>query len=144
MPHAWRFLAVLLAATTLAGCIYPVHKTLQPAATVRVVDGAGQRVPGANVTLVSASQMPVPREVFRMSVPAGNGTAEFRSIKDWRVEFLAIGGIQTYRWTWCVTSPGHQTLVSGPLYRKSFDPEPVFALEAGEPTPCPSGPEPAP
>lgn len=131
-------LAALTLALTLAGCIYPVHKTLQPAATVRVVDAGQQAVSGATVTLISSSLLPVPREILRSSVPAWSGKAEFHAIKDWRIEMLAIGGMQFYQWTWCVTGPGHETLVSGPFRQRQFEDEPQFVLAPGEPSPCPT------
>lgn len=131
-------LFALTLAITLAGCIYPVHKTLQPAATARVFDAAQQPAGDATVTLISSSLLPIPREVFRTSVPAYGGQAEFRAIKDWRIEILTIGGIQTYQWTWCVTQPGHETLVSGPLRHGQFDDEPLFVLTPGEASPCPT------
>ena len=138
MPHTLRLLVILLAAITLAGCIYPVHKTLQPAATARVLDAAQQPAGDATVTLIASSLLPVPREVFRTSVPAYGGKAAFRAIKDWRIEMLTIGGMQTYQWTWCVTSPDHETLVSGPLRHDQFDDKPLFVLTRGEPSPCPT------
>lgn len=127
-----------LLATTLAGCFYPVHKTLQPAATVRVVDAAQRPATNATVTLISSSVLPLPFEIQRTSVPALRGQAEFHAIKDWRIEALTIGGMQFYQWTWCVTAPGHETLVSGPFRRGQFDDEPRFVLTPGTPSPCPT------
>ncbi len=138
MPH-FKIIVATLLATTLAGCFYPVHKTLQPAATARVFDSTQQPASNATVTLVSSSVLPVPFEILRTSVPALGGQAEFHAIKDWRIEALTIGGMQFYQWTWCVTAPGHETLVSGPFRRGKFDDEPRFVLTPGTPSPCPTG-----
>lgn len=130
---------VLLACIVLSGCVpYPVHKELQPATRVRVVDPAGRAVAGASVVLLS-NAYPYGREQHRETrTTDATGGASFDGRHEWRVEWLAIHGSQQFFWNLCVAKPGYTTHLTEHRSGRTFDAEPTVVLVAGVSEACPT------
>ena len=135
-----RQLAFLVAAVgaVLAGCIpYPIHKTLQPEATVTVLTEARIPVAGAEVQLV-ANAYPYGREKSRARMNTGpDGLARFESRREWRTEWLMIHGAEVFFWNWCVRRGGYATFATSHRSASEFENELVVQLVSGQSTPCP-------
>ena len=129
--------SLLISAAMLTAC-YPIHKTLQPAATVTVRDQGRQPIPGARVTLIT-NYYPYGREFSRDSVLTDSvGVAHFVRRAEWQTEVLMIHGAKIYFWNWCVERPGFATFDTGKRPRSNFDPVPTVTLSPGPSTPCES------
>ncbi|MDR1350089.1 MAG: hypothetical protein LBJ59_04785 [Zoogloeaceae bacterium] len=126
----------MAASLFLAGCIpYPVYKTLQPYAEVRVVDESGSPVTGAKVNLISSSY-PYGFERFRVVVKTDNGHAEFNKVKDFCFEVFFLHGAQFYFWNWCIEKEGYETITTHYSRSDQFNSKPVFILEPGVSQAC--------
>ncbi len=127
--------ASLAAATLVTGC-YPVHKTLQKEARIRVVDERGEAIAGAEVHLVTSSY-PYGNERDRETKTTGaDGVATFGKRSEWRVEYLMLHGWEEMFWNWCVRLNGHRTVATS--HRSADDLETDFevVLHPGRPREC--------
>ena len=133
-----RFIIGLVVVMLSWGCVpYPIYKTLQPAATARVVDSEEKPVSGATVVLISSAH-PYGREQFRMVSITRDGVAQFHKVKDWRIESMMLHGAQFYFWNWCVSKEGFNTILTANTSRGGFEKQPRFQLVVGGSTPCPA------
>jgi hypothetical protein len=125
----------------VTGCIpYPVYKTLQPEAQLRVVDKENKPLSEASVTLIS-SFYPYGHEDFRETRYTDSlGVAEFIGKSEWRIELMALHGWREYFWNWCVEKPGYATFVTRLNSENDFDDDAEVKLNPGASTPCPRGP----
>ncbi|MEZ5702681.1 MAG: carboxypeptidase regulatory-like domain-containing protein [Burkholderiaceae bacterium] len=130
-------MVALAGCAMLAGCIpYPVYKTLQPSARVRVLDAAGRPLSGAQVVLV-ASAFPYGGERHRSSARTGvDGRTTFEAEREWRVEWLVLHGAETYFWNWCVHKQGYQTFATHLRSAKLFQDTLEVRLQEGAAVPC--------
>lgn len=130
-------LAVLAVVVPLvSGCVYPVHKTLQPAAEVKVVDANQQPISGASVTLVSntyASGFEKTRVERRTD---GHGQAEFQAKKEWRREVLFLHGREAFFWNICAQKTGYKTFRSDNLSVDDFSSPRTIRLTPGTSSSC--------
>ncbi len=122
---------------TLSGCIpYPVYKTLQPDATITVLDEASQPVADARVVLIAAAY-PYGFDRFRAEKrTAADGRAQFDARHEWRMEVLAIHGSEVFFWNWCVEKPGYGTYATHDGGADKFDNNLVIKLSPGESRSC--------
>jgi hypothetical protein len=133
-----NLIAVLALSTGISGCIpYPIYKTLQPSATVRIQDRTAAPIPDAEVTLIS-NAYPYGREKGRETVlTSPNGQAHFEAIREWRIETLMIHGAEVFFWNWCVRKHGYKTYQTSHNTANNFQAELEIRLEPGFSTPCP-------
>mgnify|MGYP001952186315 FL=1 len=124
-------------ALMLSGCIpYPTHKTLQPAATITVLDEASQPISDARVVLI-AGAYPYGFDRFREEArTSADGRARFEARHEWRVEVLAIHGSEVFFWNWCVEKPGYETYETQDRNADKFDDNAAIHLKAGESRSC--------
>ena len=115
----------------LGGCLpYPIYKTLQPAAQIKVQDISGHPLAGAKVTLI-ATAYPYGREKSRETqVTDANGIAKFIGRSEWRAETLMIHGAEEYVWRWCVEKEGYETVKGEDVAKGGV------VLRMGESSPC--------
>jgi hypothetical protein len=132
-----RFLTIAVM-PVLSGCVpFPVHKTLQPAAKLTVLDSSGLPMENAEVQLVSNAHpygWEKRREVQRTDA---GGEARFDSRREWRAESLMIHGWEEYFWNWCVRAEGHATFFTANTSGRQFEENLVVQLMLGESSPCP-------
>lgn len=138
--RAWRILHRTLAATlaaTATGCVpYPVHKTMQPAARVTVMDTQSQPLSDARVILISRSY-PYGRERSRQEVRTmPTGKASFSAQTEWRVESLMLHGSEIYFWNWCVEKAGYETYETLNNAASQFDDKLIVQLPPGKSRSC--------
>ena len=131
-------LAGCACALTLVGCIpipYPIYKTLQPEASVLVVDKKGKQIAGAQVTLIAKAH-PSPFEQGRETkISDTQGVARFDRRQEWKTEVIFIHGSLEYYWNWCITHKGYTSFESGRGGEK-FEPNMTVRLQPGTSTPC--------
>lgn len=139
--HGVLSLAAASVLPSLQGCVpYPIHKTLQPEASVEVVSAEGLPVAGAEVLLMSAS-WPSGREQFRQSaLTDAHGRARWPAIREWQVESLALHGAAVQVWQWCVRMPGFETQTTARQPAEHFVSRWAVRLQPGLSTPCPAAP----
>lgn len=128
----------LMIAVTLVGCVpFPTYKTLQPSASMTVLDQAGKPVGGANVELINSSY-PYGRERFRTTGQTQpDGTIAFTKVTEWRVEMpFMIHGMEVFFWNWCVSKEGYQTVQTRYANSNEFSPEALLTLSPGNATTC--------
>ncbi|MFJ1300746.1 carboxypeptidase-like regulatory domain-containing protein [Pseudomonadota bacterium AL_CKDN230030165-1A_HGKHYDSX7] len=108
-----RASAVLLPLLLTACIPLPVHKTLQPEASMTVRDATGAPLPGATVQLITGAFSRAPQGWERSRSTAttdATGMARFAAEYDWRVEVPGlVHGVTEYGWHWCVAHPGYRT-----------------------------------
>jgi hypothetical protein len=98
-----KFIAILLL-SSLVGCVpVPVYKTLQPTASIRVINENGDPIPKAEVALI-ANTYPYRSEKGRsLQSTDESGIATFTKNSKWRIEYpLVIHGQESFFWNWCV------------------------------------------
>jgi len=135
MKRATGF-ALLFPLLLLAGC-FPVYKTLQPSASVRVLDDSGRPVTQAEVTMI-ASAYPYGLEKQRFIRATDNsGAASFPSISEWRVESIMLHGSETYFWNWCVRKDGYTTYATDFSSEAEFQQHLRLQMQKGVSGPCP-------
>ena len=131
-------LAGCACAVTLVGCIpipYPIYKTLQPEASVLVLDQKGQPISGAQVTLIAKAH-PAPFEQSRETkISDTQGVARFERRQEWKTEVIFIHGSLAYYWNWCIAHRGYATYESG-RSGVEFEPDLTVHLQPGTSTPC--------
>ena len=132
-------MAVMVAAFLVSACVpYPIYKTLQPEASITVLDAANHPVAGAEVTLVS-NAYPYGREKGRMTkTTEANGVASFQARREWRTEVLMIHGSEEFFWNWCIRKTGFATHVTSNRSASEFQRAMEVRLEPGVDSPCPS------
>jgi hypothetical protein len=135
-----RIVSIFTVVAILSGCVpYPVLKTLQPAATVSLVDIQGKPVPAASVTLIS-SAYPYGLEKSRETkLTAINGTVAFDPTREFRVEVLAMHGSEEFFWNWCIQKDGFETVETSHRGASEFESRFAVVLAAGVSTPCREG-----
>lgn len=141
MLEAMRGLFWLISAALcliLAGCIpYPVYKTLQPEATLTVLDESSSPVVGAEVQLV-ANAYPYGWERSReIRMTEADGVARFESHRQWRVESLMLHGFQVFFWNWCVRRDGYASFFTAYGDASEFKNVLTVQLVPGVSTRCP-------
>jgi len=112
----------------LAACVpIPVHKTLQPEASITVRDASGAPLPGATVQLITGAYPRAPQGWERSrstSTTDASGVARFEAVREWLVEVPGmVHGVTEYGWHWCVARPGYRTW-------RTDDAEVAFAPQA--------------
>ena len=131
-------LAGCACAVTLVGCIpipYPIYKTLQPEASVQVLDQKGQPISGAQVTLIAKAH-PAPFEQSRETkISDTQGVARFERRQEWKTEVIFIHGSLAYYWNWCIAHRGYATFESG-RSGVEFEPDLTVRLQPGTSTTC--------
>jgi hypothetical protein len=134
----FRLLLLAVAAMPLAACVpYPVHKTLQPAASVTVVDHERKPVQAAEVSLV-ANAYPYGHEKGRsVQLTGSDGLAQFPARREWRTEVIFIHGSEEFFWNWCVRKEGYVTFTTSHRSSKNFETELLVGFQLGQSTPCP-------
>lgn len=133
-------LPALTLAALLAGCVpYPIHKTLQPAARLQVLDGRGQPLADAEVMLITSNRFSRDEFVRQRGRSDAQGWAGFARMAEWRIETSMLHGSADYLWSWCVQRPGFLTWQSLPEDER-FNREQSVRLLPGASRPCPSGP----
>lgn len=127
-------------AAILAGCVpYPVHKTLQPAARIQLLDQRGMPVADAEVTLITRNRFGQSEHLRQHGRSDAQGRAHFSRIAEWRVETSMLHGSAEYLWSWCVYRPGFVTWQSMPEGER-FNREQSVRLLPGASRPCPPAP----
>ena len=131
-------MAVVAAAFLVSACVpYPVYKTLQPEASITVLDAANQPVAGVEVTLVSKAY-PYGREKGRVTkTTEANGVASFEAMREWRTEVLMIHGSEEFFWNWCIRKTGFATHVTSNRSASEFQRAVQVRLKPGVDSPCP-------
>lgn len=132
-----RLTVALAIAIVVSGCVpYPIYKTLQPVASITVVDATGKPVIGASVTLI-ANRYPYGREHHRSySTTSQAGIASFDAMREWRTEVLMLHGAEEFFWNWCISGEGFETFNTHNKDASSFVLEPTVQLVAGISSPC--------
>lgn len=133
-----KALLSLMIAVTLVGCVpFPTYKTLQPSASMTVLDPAGKPVDGANVELINSSY-PYGRERFRTTGQTqSDGTIAFAKITEWRVEMpFMIHGMEVFFWNWCVSKEGYQTFQTYSRNSDEFNATTLLTLTPGNSESC--------
>ena len=117
---------------------FPTYKTLQPSASVKVVDHAAEPIDGAKVELISSSY-PYRLEKFRIIARTNHeGEVHFANIKEWRVEMpLMIHGMEVFFWNWCVSKDGYKTVQTHYTSSDHFETNSIVTLAPGESKACP-------
>lgn len=127
------FSAVLL---LLSGCVYPIHKTLQPAATVRVVDEDGGPISGATTVLIT-NAYPSGFEKVRVQRQTDmRGHVEFMARHEWRMEVLFLHGREVFFWHICAYKQGYKTFTSTNLSVDDFTSARTIRLSQGKSLSC--------
>jgi hypothetical protein len=135
-----RIVSIFVVVAFLPGCVpYPVLKTLQPAATVSVVDVQGRPVPAASVTLISSSYPYGFEKSRETKLTAINGAVGFERLREFRVEAIAIHGSEVYFWNWCIQKDGFETVETSHRSASNFEAEFAVVLAAGLSTSCREG-----
>ena len=127
--------ATLAAAGVTTGC-YPVYKTLQKEARIRVVNEHGEPIAGAEVHLITSSY-PYGSERGRETTATDtDGVAAFVKKSEWRVESLMIHGAELLFWNWCVRFEGHRTVATAHRSANAFETDIETVLRPGRPSVC--------
>lgn len=130
-------LPALTLAALLAGCVpYPIHKTLQPAARLQVLDDRGQPLADAEVMLITSQRFSRDELVRQRGRSDAQGRVAFARMAEWRIETSMLHGSADYLWRWCVRHPGFITWQSLPEGER-FNREQRVRLLPGVPRPCP-------
>ena len=131
-------LAGCACALTLAGCIpipYPIYKTIQPEASVLVLDQKGEPITGAQVTLIAKTHPSQSEQGREAKISDTQGVARFVHRQEWQTEVTFIHGSLEYYWNWCITHSGYTSFESGRSGGK-FEPNLTVRLQPGTSTPC--------
>ena len=104
-----KYLIAITIMLILTGCIYPVHRTVQPATTVKVVDKENRAIAEANVNLITHESPPSVVTVKKRKTDA-LGMVKFESIKKWGTDMLVMHGQKLPNsWTLCVKKNNYTT-----------------------------------
>lgn len=120
-----RRLAVVAALLSGACCPVPWHRTVldAPGSNVRVIDAAGNAVPGATVTVRRYNLGPPPRRQTGLwtATTSSNGAASFSqsSTGEW-VMPLMMHGVPQWAWEVCVAAPGKDPVVATLLVQRAW------------------------
>ncbi len=117
------------------GC-YPVYKTLQREARIRVVDERGEAIAGAEVHLITSSHPYANERSRETKTTRADGVATFVKRSEWRIESLMIHGAEAIFWNWCVRSEGHRTVATTHRSADAFETETEIDLHPGRPSVC--------
>jgi hypothetical protein len=123
----------------LTGCVpFPTYKTLQPHASIKVVDPKGEPINGAKVELISSSY-PYGHEKFRtIGRTRFGGEISVAKTKQWRMEMpLMIHGAEFYFWNWCVSKDGYETVRTRYTSSDEFKTTSLITLYPGKSRECP-------
>jgi len=119
----------------LSGCIYPAYKTIQPKATLSVVDEEGTPIKGAKVYLFSnLAHGAIERNSTKTAQK--DGLVKFEQKKEWYMESLMTHGSHTFYWDWCVEKEGYESKFTRSLNHNDFKKSAKFLLREGTSTPC--------
>jgi hypothetical protein len=127
---------VLPLAVCLAGCIYPVYKTIQPASQITVLDESNAPIEGATVVLTANFNPYGINETHDVRTSDTRGIAAFEHRSEWQREALMMHGARFYFWNWCVHKFGFKTYRTSHTSGEYFDPMPTVRLSQGPPSEC--------
>lgn len=134
--HRIHLAGSLAAATLVTTACYPVYKTLQEEARIRVVDERGEAIAGAEVHLITSSY-PYGSERHRETKATdADGVAAFAKNSEWRVESLMIHGAEIFFWNWCVRLEGHRTVATFHRSADELETDMEIVLRPGRPSVC--------
>jgi hypothetical protein len=112
---------LLLSSLTEAACFYPIHKTIQPAAEITVIDEMNVPIEGASVALIAGYNPHgwLTREIDSKTTDQ-NGRATFERRGEWQREnpFL-MHGVRYYFWDWSVRKRGEGQAINSTSGRMS-------------------------
>jgi len=137
MESEIKIVIYIVTLMALSGC-YPIYKTLQPNASIKVVDKNSEPILQASVFLIS-SAYPYGYERTRVKRTTNqNGIARFKSNSEWRTEALVIHGAEVYFWNWCVVKENYQTFYTYLDSSNDFNQQESITLQEGLSAPCPT------
>ena len=133
--HLQRAVALIVTTLATAGC-YPIYKTLQEKARVRVVDERGEALAGAEVHLITSSYPYGGERDRETKTTDAEGVATFVKKTEWRIEHLMLHGAEIFFWNWCVRHEGRRTVATTYQSADDFKTELEIMLQYGRPSDC--------
>ena len=135
LPNFYKKALLLGLSLLFSGCIYPAHQTIQPKATLSVVDEEGTPIKGAKVYLFSnLAHGAIERNSTKTTQK--DGLVKFEQKKEWYMESLMVHGSHTFYWDWCVEKEGYESKFTRSLNHNDFKESAKFVLREGTSTPC--------
>lgn len=130
-----RLLLIVLCATLLTACPYPVYKKLRPDGNALILDSNGKPITGAKVVILTRAH-PTPIREHDVKITDKNGIASFTSRRELQTEVVFMHGSVEYFWNWCVEKAGYKTYETGFSNGDEFTEQLKLTLLAGDSTTC--------